>query len=157
MHGIKIRKKYEIFFTYFGPRNIRKHTHFSLWLSLNISLIFLPTRMDYHLKYLSYYSKKRKVHKVALSLRKAMNIIKRRKIENTVTFNISSPTKEFRSTGKCFPYVVSIIYFNEFILICQKILLSMVPLVVKLPIHCLSSMFIPIESLGLGLLIRRSV
>ena len=100
---------------------------------------------------------KRKVHKVALSLRKAMNIIKRHKIENTVTFNISSPTKEFRSTGKCFPYVVSIIYFNEFILICQKILLSMVPLIVKLPIHCLSSMFIPIESLGLGLLIRRSV
>ena len=63
---------------------------------------------------------KRKVHKVALSLQKAMNIIKRREIENIVRFSISSSTKEFLPTSKGFHYVVSIIYFNEFISVCQK-------------------------------------
>ena len=60
MHGIKIRKKYKIFLTLFEPKNIRKHTHFSVWVSLNIFLIFLPTWTDYYLNYRSYYSKKGK-------------------------------------------------------------------------------------------------
>ena len=93
------------------------------WVSLNISLIFLPAWTDYHLNHLSYYSKESTFEvKIALSLQEAMDIIKQLEIENTVRFSIYSSTKEFGSTGKRFHYKVSIIYFNKRILICQSIL-----------------------------------
>ena len=80
------------------------------WVSLNISLIFLPAWTDYHLNHLSYYSKESTFEvKIALSLQEAMDIIKQLEIKNTARLSIYSSTKEFGSTGKRFHYKVSII------------------------------------------------
>ena len=59
---LKDQKKYIRFSLSFFDRKTRKNTQYLVWVSLNISLIFLPTWTDYHLNYLSYYSKRGKVH-----------------------------------------------------------------------------------------------
>ena len=82
MHGIKIRKKYIRFSLHFSDQKTKEI--FSVWVSLNISLIFLPTWTDYHLNYLCYYSKKESTFetKIALSMQEAMDFIKQLEIEN---------------------------------------------------------------------------
>ena len=126
------------------------------WVSLNISLIFLPAWTDYHLNHLSYYSKESTFEvKIALSLQEAMDIIKQPEIKNTVRFSIYSSTREFGSTGQRFHYKVSVISFNKRILICCKFCIDG-------PSSCrttdtLSQFNVPIESLTLGVLMPRII
>ena len=122
MHGMKIRKKYKIFLTFFGPKNKRKFFCVGI-IKYFLNLSPYLDGLSPQLFFLSQQKKESTIEvKIALSLQQAMDIIKQLAIENTVRFSIYSSTKEFGSTGKRFHYKVSITYFNKRILICRNIL-----------------------------------